>query len=48
MDVRVIDEENKIVKVEGTIAEYLNTEFDKYIRTALRMEPEKIIIELSK
>ena len=48
MDVRVVDEENKIVKVEGTIAEYLNVEFDKYIRTALRMEPDKIIIELSK
>ena len=47
MEFKVIDTENKIVKVECRIEEYLNGSTEEYIKTAIRMKPKKIIIEIN-
>ena len=46
MELKTIDNKNKIVKVEGTIQDYLSGDLDKYVKAAIRMIPNKIIVEM--
>lgn len=46
MEYKITDTENKVVNVKCTVQEYLNGSVDEYIKTAIRMQPNKIIIEI--
>ena len=46
MEFKIIDKENKIVKIECTTQDYLNGSLDKYIDTGIRTIANKIVIEI--
>lgn len=45
--VRTIENEKRLVTIEGTKEDYLLGKFDKYIKVAYRMRPDQIEIRLT-